>query len=293
MILIYSDESGINYSLVDNFFEDGPFIIRSGLCIYDNKYFHLERMFIDLIDHYFKIDDWLKQEIHAADIWNLQDYFKDFTKERVKDFFEELLQLIIKLDIHCVFGVRNKTLNASNDIKKLEVSKANFAFLHGSEYYLAQSNETGIIIADVMGGEQGIFDKLLFDRINWRINPKAKIEYTIEPKYKFESKSCCLLDQIHYVNSNSSIFIQVVDVINYVMMRVFAYDFLLNFPSTRKADLEKVPISKDTFHFFIQQVARICNYNDQDRDVYFQPCEAIVMHTNSFFHKEFIISLAT
>jgi len=74
MILVYTDESGINYELHNKFFRDGPFIIRGGMCIDDTKYFHLERMFIQLIEDYFGIDNWQKQEIHATNIWNREGF---------------------------------------------------------------------------------------------------------------------------------------------------------------------------------------------------------------------------
>ena len=53
MQLIYTDESGINYSNTDGLFKDGPYIIYGGICVDEKKYFHLERLFIDLIKSLF------------------------------------------------------------------------------------------------------------------------------------------------------------------------------------------------------------------------------------------------
>lgn len=55
MRLIYVDESGINHKRDDkDSFLDGPFIVWGGLAVADSKYFHLERMFIELVNKYFK-----------------------------------------------------------------------------------------------------------------------------------------------------------------------------------------------------------------------------------------------
>ncbi|MGA2774649.1 MAG: hypothetical protein ABSE81_01105, partial [Candidatus Omnitrophota bacterium] len=129
MILVYSDESGINYKLNGDFFNDGPFIIRGGIFVNESKYFHLERMFIELIDDYFKISDWLLQEIHASNIWNRKGFFSGFEEKHIKSFFGELIQVVVKLKIHYVCGVRKKTKNADVNLQITEINKANFSFL--------------------------------------------------------------------------------------------------------------------------------------------------------------------
>ncbi len=150
MILIYTDESGINYEIENNFFKDGPFIIWGGMCIDETKYFHLERMFIQLIDDFFKIEDWLKQEIHATDIWNRKNFFSSFSESKIKAFFEEILQLLCKLNTACIFGICLKSLDADTDKKKHEMTKAIYSFLHNLEYFLSREKETGLIIADII-----------------------------------------------------------------------------------------------------------------------------------------------
>ncbi|MEO6306009.1 MAG: hypothetical protein ABIP51_22875 [Bacteroidia bacterium] len=69
MQLIYTDESGINYKNKDGLFNDGPYIFYGGICIDEKKYFHLERMFVDLIRDFFSIEIWQTEEIHASDMW--------------------------------------------------------------------------------------------------------------------------------------------------------------------------------------------------------------------------------
>ncbi len=85
----------------------------------------------------------------------------------------------------------------------------------------------------------------------WRINPKAPVKTLITSRYKFESQSCFLLDDIHYVHSKHSIFLQIFDVVIYTIMRVFTYSYLSAKPGIIEADIKKVPITIDTFQFFI------------------------------------------
>lgn len=286
MILIYTDESGINYEIQNNFFNDGPFIIWGGMCVDDTKYFHLERMFIQLIDNYFKIDDWLKQEIHSTDIWNRRNFFSRFSESEIKEFFEELLQLICKLHTFCIFGICLKSLDADKDKKRLEIAKAIYAFLHNLEYYLSQEKETGLIIADVIDygdnveedkyRQRKILDELLYERMMWRINPKAHIEPLIASKYRFESQSCFLLDDIHYMHSKHSIFLQIFDVVIYIMMRVFTYLYLFVNPGIIDADIKKVPITIDTFQFFVRMNATFSFFDDSKNDVIFNSGEDVL-----------------
>jgi hypothetical protein len=136
-----------------------------------------------------------------------------------------------------------------------------------------------------------MFDRLLFERMQWRMNPKIKPQFTIKPKFKFETRSCCLLDQIHYVKSNSSLFIQVLDILNYIIMRVFTYEYLRLIPSSLKPELDKVPVTIEDLHFLIQENSQILNYDDESEDVYFHPSEAIVLNTKSFFNNILITLL--
>jgi hypothetical protein len=297
MILIYTDESGINYEIQNNFFKDGPFIIYGGMCVDDKKYFHLERMFIQLIDNYFKIDDWLKQEIHASDIWNRRNFFSKFSESGIREFFEELLQLINKLHTFCLFGIRLKSRDADKERKRLEIAKAVYAFLHNLEYFLAREKETGLIIADIIDykGEveertrqRTVLDELLYERMMWRINPKAHIEPLIVSKYKFESQSCFLLDDIHYVHSKHSIFLQIFDVVIYTIMRVFTYLYLFVNPGIIDADIKKVPITINTFQFFVRMNVSFGSFNDTVNDVIFTSGEVLLQGADksNFVHPD-------
>lgn len=291
MILIYTDESGINYGIQNNFFKDGPFIIRGGMCVDDSKYFHLERMFIQLIDSYFQIDDWLKQEIHATDIWNRKNFFSKFSESEIREFFEELLQLICKLHTFCIFGIQLKSHDADKEKMKHEIAKAVYSFLHGLEYFLAQEKETGLIIADITGSgdevadetkHRTILDELLYQKMIWRINPKTSIHPLISSKYRFESQTCFILDDIHYVQSRHSIFLQIIDVVVYAIKRVFTCLYLFVKKGIMKPDKQKVPITIDTFQFFVTNNTWFAIFDDTINDVMFSPGQFLI----PVFYKE-------
>ena len=283
MILVYSDDSGINYKLKDGFFLDGPFILRSGMCLSDNKYFHLERLFIDLIGNYFNIHDWFRQEVHGTSIWNREGYFSSFKEERIREFLEELFQLIAKLNIPFVFGMNKKTMGATREQMRIEHARAIASFLSTLEHKLAEKNETGVIIADEVSRErtkkntdkkndrnyQTLLDILVNERVMWRLNSDINIEPIVKLRYKFETNSCFLLDQVHYVDSRSSIFIQLLDIITYCFNRAATYQYLVRNPTIKTADKNKVPISRDTFSFFSEMLVTIGNFDTTINDITF------------------------
>jgi hypothetical protein len=138
---------------------------------------------------------------------------------------------------------------------------------------LSREKETGLIIADIIDygdtvegdrpRQRKLLDELLYERMRWRINPKSDIEPLIASKYKFESQSCFLLDDIHYVHSKHSIFIQIFDVVIYAVMRVFTY---LN-QGIIKADITKVPITVDTFRLFLLDNTSFACFDSTKKDV--------------------------
>ena len=242
-------------------------------------------MFIQLIDDFFKIDDWMEQEIHATDIWNRKHFFSRFSESQIKDFFEELLQLLCKLHTPCIFGMSLKSLEADKDKKRDETAKAIYSFLHNLEYFLSREKETGLIISDIIDStnnqeknplQRQMLDKLLYERMMWRINPKANIEPLIASRYKFESRSCFLLDNIHYVHSKHSIFIQILDVVIYTFMRVFTYLYLDVKPGIIVADIKKVPITINTFAWFARDNITLSYFYTDKKDVSFMTGEQLL-----------------
>lgn len=272
MKLIYTDETGINYQSDSGYFKDGPFIIYCGVCIDDMKYFHLERLFLEIISEYFSIKDWRENEIHASDIWNGDGFFSNLDKNKAKIFFEEVIQLITKLNIEILVGISFKTFDAVNEKKQKEMAYSIYSFFHLVENHLAKNNDTGIIIADVNSCKtsegENMFKRLFLDRIQWRSNPKTSISQIIKSKFKYESLSCFMIDNIHYVDSKSSLFIQIADIVNYIIMRVFTYEYLIN-KKDSSASLEKVPIPISSFKYFAGNIVNLAFFDTSSNDVSF------------------------
>ena len=110
----------------------------------------------------------------------------------------------------------------------------------------------------------------------WRINPTADIKPSFSSKYKFESRSCFLLDNIHYVHSKHSIFLQIFDVVIYSIMRVFTYLYLSVNPGIIEADIKKVPITVDTFKFFVEENTSFSYFSTTSEDVTFVSAEDLL-----------------
>lgn len=266
MQLIYTDESGVNYSHDNGLFKDGPYLFYGGICVGDQKYFHLERMFIDIIKDFFSIEDWRAEEIHATNLWNLKGRFVQYEQKRIRQFFDELLQLIIKLDIHTVIGYQLKTANATETQKQIEEAKAVYAFLHGLEFFLSKKSETGLMIADQksdLGNETSIFSKIFTERSRWRTGINGSTDGILKSKYIYESKLCFLIDNIHFVNSKDSLFNQIIDIVLYIIMRVWAYQNL-RLTNRDIADITKVPIEPRTFRFFAGNAFSVARYENDD-----------------------------
>lgn len=270
MHLIYVDESGINYQIRNGSFVDGPFVIYGGMIIDDAKFFHLERIFADLIGEIFDIADWRENEIHASDIWNKSGFYNGLSDEKARSFFEEVLQLIAKLHIKIDISLHMKTIGADKHTQHLEIMKCLYSFLHVVEADLSRFNSTGIIISDVTSinskEQLPLLSQLLNERTSWRFGIKSK--QSIESKFKYESRSCFILDNIHYVDSKTSIFNQVIDVVVYVVKRVLNYCYL-RILNPDQAKLDKVPVSIRTFDFLTTECLSIGTYLDQENDVNF------------------------
>ncbi|ABZ94642.1 Hypothetical protein LBF_2145 [Leptospira biflexa serovar Patoc strain 'Patoc 1 (Ames)'] len=272
MILIYTDETGINYKIENSQFIDGPYIIYGGLCLNDVKYFHLERLYLNLIFEHFDIADWKTQEIHATDLWSRKGYFEKFQKEQISTFFEEVFQLITKLNINVLIGYQYKTNTDDKLLKEKEIAKSITSFFHLAESYLSKNNETGIIVSDIQNNsktqEDSIFTTIFKEKTSWRSNPSETRNPFITTKYAYESRACFLLDNIHYVNSKESIFNQVVDIVLFVIRRVFIYQDL-RITNKKEADMKKVPVDRGTFQLFLQSVLHLAGYSERQNDIIF------------------------
>lgn len=272
MILVYIDESGINQGVNSvKFWDDGPYVIWSAILIPEEKYFHLERLFCSLARKYLKVKNWQKVELHATDIWGRRGHFSRISDDDIKNYFEELFQLLTKLDMKIVVSLQQKNSRLwGQGSKRREKEKSIYAFLHGLEYQLSTLNETGVLIADSPSQNTEQFTdmaRLLSDRVRWRNNPGARQIFKFRSKFSFETMSCFILDQVNYTDSKKSLFIQLEDSICFTLMRVFTYLYLKKKPRKNIiADSSKVPISVDTFNFFCTHVAPIFTFFDEKID---------------------------
>jgi hypothetical protein len=268
MLLTYIDESGTNYKKEGAFWKDGPFLVWTGLFIDEKKYYHLERLFCDLLK---KIDvkNWEKVEAHGTDIWNRKGQFSNLSEQTVKNYFEELFQLLGKLDIQIVLTLEKKSANQKSPIQqKEEKGRCINAFIHAIDHELSKINQTSVLIADG-GGDEQMMDDIIFERTKWRYNPGARKTRKRPTKFQYESLSCFILDRIHYMDSSRSLFLQIVDQVSFVMQRVCTYAYLKNEPNPPIVpDLSKVPVTTDTFNFATDNIV-ISTYDQSKNDIYF------------------------
>ena len=287
MQLIYTDESGINYKHHDEgLFNDGPFILYGAICVDDRKYFHLERLFLEIINDYFNIDDWIEHEVHGSDLWNLKGIFQNESKEKIRGFFDEVLQLITKLNISTLICLGIKTKNSDKALQKIEFSYVIYSFLHLIEMHLAECNDTGIIISDKQSitSNDGnvLLSDILYSKSLWRTNPKATTKpNVIQSKYKYESRACFILDNIHYIDSKHSLFNQIIDIILYSMMRVFTYKYI-KITDTKNAEINKVPVTAMTFCHFFKNATKLSYYDIQEKDICFYDQNSLISNRDFF-----------
>ncbi|MBI3577516.1 DUF3800 domain-containing protein [Candidatus Gottesmanbacteria bacterium] len=282
MLLVYIDESGISYEKnKKGYFVDGPYAIWSGVLINDSKYFHIERSFFDLVEKYIQ-KSLRKEEIHASVLWNHAN--KKTTafiiKERIKKYFEELFQLLAKFHVRVVFSVQQKNPGlgkGEGTSMDEELERARYSFLHILEHELALLNETGILIADFEKDDAPEHGKELKDQLNkmkdlvlqrtlWRVKGNPKKMPRLLPKFEFEYRSNFILDQLHYVDSKESPYIQLVDHICYVLRRALECIYLSNYANENRpiCNPDIVPISESTFNFFVK--ASLCHFGFYNND---------------------------
>ena len=285
MILIYADEAGINFQKKDGFFVDGPYILWCGMFVPESKYFHLERMFYDLTKRFLGVKDWGKIELHATDIWHRSGHFSGLTETKARLYFNELLQLLAKLQIQAAVSLEQKKPNRITDASTArQHHNCLFSFLINLEHRLSRIGETGLLIADELSRRdtqrsgsaeaepRTMLEQLFFERVRWRYSPGTKDSETIKPKYTFEANSCFLLDQPHHVRSRDSLFIQIADNLTFVIRRVFTHAFLTYSKSTIKADAKKVPVTPENFGFYSRNIF-LSWYNYKLKDVSMNPSD--------------------
>jgi hypothetical protein len=303
MILIYLDESGINYKIKDRFYPDGPFLIMGAMFIFEDVYWNIERLFTQLIDKYFGIDDWLKTEVHATDIWHGNTIFGRVPLPRRKDFFDEFSQLCGKFNLPYLFSFILKHQGRTDKEKNLDMLRATQCLLVNIEHRLADIHQTGVLVCDSSSTSErlktvDIIDidisskglspaqallKIFYEMTSWR-STKELPSFTIHPKYVSEYMSAYLIDRIHFLNSSDSLFLQMCDIMTFLVQRLITHDYLL-IADNKRTDEDKVPISHSGLSMMISQIFP-CTYSQTANDVSFVP-------TANYDCKSFLLDFTT
>lgn len=287
MILIYLDESGTNYKNQSGLYVDGPFIIFGGMFVHEDVYWSLERLFCQLIDTYFGIDNWLESEVHATDIWHGNALSKHLDLEVRRNFFDEFLQLCGKFGLQYNFSFNLKSFNPSILDRNTDMLKAAHSLLMLVEHNLAAIHQTGILVCDATTGSERLRMKEIanMDMANvslssgqallrqfhamtaWRSIKAERCTFPIKPKYEMEAMSAYLIDRVHFLPSNDSLFLQMCDILTFVTQRCLVNDYLICAASER-AKPEKVPVTKHGLSMMIKKLYA-SRYVEPQNDVNF------------------------
>lgn len=227
-----------------------------------------------------------KRELHATAIWKSRRD-NNVQNKKVRQYFEELIQLTAKLHIPVLFGIQQKTPNLTKKTKKnslekeRELEKARNSLLSLIENKLAEMNETAVLVSDEEGTKTEALKNLVFNRTKWRYSPPMKKTVgLIKPAFLFEYQSNSILDQLHYVDSKESILMQFADHMCFVLRKTFEHLYLLNFPGSNgsrpTANKEHLPITELTFNAFVEFCdVMYAYYNEQTKDVTLGPLSSV------------------
>jgi len=288
MILIYLDESGINYKIKDRFYLDGPFLIMGAMFTSEDVYWNMERLFTELIDRYFGIEDWLQTEVHATDIWHGDTIFGKLSIDERRTFFDEFLQLCGKFNLPYVFSFTLKYPNQTAEEKNSDMLRGAQCLLVGIEHRLAALHQTGVLICDSSSASEGLKTvdikdikiskqellpsqallRIFYEMTSWRSIKKLP-SFTIQPKYVMEYMSAYLIDRVHFLSSSDSLFLQMCDIMTFIVQRLATHDYLLVADNDR-LDKDKVPISKAGLGIMQQQIFP-CSHSQTMNDTMFWP----------------------
>ncbi len=292
MILIYFDESGINYEAEDGLFKDGPFLIMGAMCVREDVYWNMERLFSRLIDNYFGIGEWLEHEIHATDIWFGKDLSKNLTDVKKREF----LQLCGKFGLPYIFVYNLKNTKHDFKEKNLNMLRTAYCLLLNIEHKLAEMHQTGVLIADACGGSEKLQTKDILsidmkakgltsaqallkqfhEMTSWRTrerDTKGDLDiFTIKPKYPMEAMSAYLIDRVHFLPSNDSLFLQMCDILTFTIQRALVHDYLLIANKSRISP-KKIPFTESGLSM-IRNTIHASYYDFEKNDVAFYDAQS-------------------
>ena len=183
---------------------------------------------------------------------------KTKTKEDVTQFIAELFQLISKANIPFLFSTIDKRdeYHKNHHLKNEEISHNAYAFkgfINLVDRFLTQKQEMGLLVADDFSNQipkklkqlssiqlisdetikenpnvkEIVYKRVLAESLVWknRFLKDAIPQNSIAPlKYKFESNSFNLIDNINFVSSKESILNQISDVLLYVIRKIKEYN---------------------------------------------------------------------
>lgn len=287
MILIYLDESGTNYKIEDGLYVDGPFLIMGAMCVYEDVYWSMERLFCLLIEDYFGIDKWLEHETHATDIWAGKGLAKNLEVDKRRKFFDEFLQLCGKFGLPYVFSFNLKYTKQNIEKRNLNMIRTAFCLLSSIEHNLAKMHQTGVLISDASTGSEQLeikdivsidiqkkclspaqaILKQFHEMTSWRSTKLEPDSFTIKPKYRTEVMSAYLIDRVHFLPSNDSLFLQMCDTITFLIQRALVHDYLLAVDASRIIP-EKIPCTKAGLSMIIDKI-HPSYYGHEEGDVMF------------------------
>jgi len=254
MELIYSDESGTSFTKNDDgTYRDGEFVIYGGFSVDENKYWHLERTVFNIAKDIFAINSSKDIELHAGDIFWRRGSFEGLGIEQSRRFFNEIVQFIAKYGVNIYLGLIYKKSKLFNKPVEFLASSME-CFLQLVEKNLSDMAKNGILIADMseeisgkrkghdpweflnnsnLEGEEGgprsenLLKRMFFDTQSWK-EIFSSIPHTpyFDRRYRFEKRSHYLLDNIHYVDSRTSILTQLADILLFIINRIFSYTTL-------------------------------------------------------------------
>ena len=185
-------------------------------------------------------------------------HIKNKTKEDVTQFVAELFQLISKANIPFLFSTIDKRdeYHKNHHLGNEEISHNAYAFksfINLVDRFLTQKQEMGLLVADDFSNQipkklkqlssialirdetikqnpnvkEIVYKRVLAESLVWknRFLRDAIPQNNIAPlKYKFESNSFNLIDNINFVSSKESILNQISDVLLYVIRKIKEYN---------------------------------------------------------------------
>lgn len=180
------------------------------------------------------------------------------TKEDVIKFIAELFQLISKANIPFLFACIDKRDEYHNKhyLCNPEISHNAYAFkgfLNLVDRFLTKNQEMGLLIADDFSNQipkklkqlsnidilsdktikenpnvkEIVYKRVLAESLVWKnkfLNGSLSSNTIAPLKYKFESNSFNIIDNINFVSSKESILNQISDVILYVLRKIKEYN---------------------------------------------------------------------